>query len=92
MKHVSRKKRIIYLCGILMILLLSTTTGLFADGEGDEYASMFFATGWALLPPVVTIVLALVTREVYSALFLGVAVGAFMYSDFNILNTIGHII
>lgn len=37
--------------------------------------SMFVGTWWSLVPPLLAIVLALVTKEVYSSLFLGVAVG-----------------
>ena len=45
--------------------------------------SMFIGTWWALLPPLLAIVLAFVTKEVYSSLFLGVAVGALLYSGFH---------
>lgn len=43
---------------------------------------------WAVLPPVITIILALATKEVYTSLFTGVLVGSFMYSGFNIIGTI----
>lgn len=46
--------------------------------------SMFIGTWWALLPPILAIVLALVTKEVYSSLFLGVAVGALLYTRFHL--------
>ncbi len=45
--------------------------------------SYFIGTWWSLLPPVLAIVLALVTKEVYSSLFIGVAVGALMYTGFH---------
>ncbi|MGN1315050.1 MAG: Na+/H+ antiporter NhaC family protein [Lachnospiraceae bacterium] len=45
--------------------------------------SMFIGTVWSLLPPILAIVLALITKEVYSSLFLGVAVGAVMYTGFH---------
>ena len=44
---------------------------------------MFIGTWWALIPPLLAIVLAFVTKEVYSSLFLGVAVGAMLYSGFH---------
>ena len=44
---------------------------------------MFIGTWWALLPPLLAIILAFVTKEVYSSLFLGVAVGAMLYSGFH---------
>lgn len=45
--------------------------------------SMFIGTWWALVPPLLAIVLAFVTKEVYSSLFIGVAVGAVLYSGFH---------
>ena len=44
---------------------------------------MFIGTWWALIPPLLAIVLAFVTKEVYSSLFLGVAAGALLYSGFH---------
>ena len=48
----------------------------------------FAGTAWALLPPMVAIILALVTKEAYSSLFIGVFLGAFMAADCNILGTV----
>lgn len=42
-------------------------------------------TVWSLLPPVVTIILALVTKEVYMSLAIGIFMGAFMFSGFSLL-------
>ena len=44
--------------------------------------SVFIGTWWSLVPPVLAIVLALVTKEVYSSLFIGVTVGALLYTGF----------
>lgn len=44
--------------------------------------SMFIGTWWSLVPPLLAIILAFVTKEVYSSLFIGVAVGALLYSGF----------
>ena len=38
---------------------------------------------WALVPPIVAIILALITKEVYSSLFVGILLGALFYSNFN---------
>lgn len=46
-------------------------------------SSMFIGTWWALVPPLLAIMLALITKEVYSSLFIGVAVGAALYSGFH---------
>ncbi len=43
-----------------------------------------YATFWALLPPIIAIALALVTKEVYSSLFVGILSGALIYANFNL--------
>ena len=43
---------------------------------------------WALLPPVIAIGLALITKEVYSSLFAGILAGALLYSDFSFTGTL----
>ena len=50
----------------------------------------FYGTFWALVPPVVAIALALITKEVYSSLFIGILVGALFYSGFGFEGTITH--
>lgn len=51
-------------------------------GEGMVRGSL-----WALLPPIIAIGLALITKEVYSSLFIGIVVGGLMYTNFNFLQT-----
>jgi len=51
----------------------------------------FYGTFWALIPPLIAIALALITKEVYSSLFVGILAGAMLYADFSpegTLNTI----
>ena len=48
-------------------------------------------TFWALVPAVVAIVLALITKEVYSSLFVGIAIGGLFYANFNFEGTVIHI-
>lgn len=45
-----------------------------------EFVPILYNTAWALIPPLVAIVLALITKEVYSSLFVGIAVGGVLYS------------
>ena len=67
------------------------------DVNGVEYTTYeeqvysdtpFAGTFWALLPPIVAIVLALISKEVYSSLFLGCLVGALLYTQFAPWDTI----
>ena len=50
----------------------------------------FYATFWSLVPPIIAIVLALITKEVYSALFLGILCGGLLYAKFNFETTMVH--
>ncbi len=50
-----------------------------------------YATFWALIPPIVAIALALITKEVYSSLFVGILVGGLFYSGFAFEGTVVHI-
>ena len=52
---------------------------------------MFVNSFWALVPAIIAIALALITKEVYSSLFLGILVGGLLYSSFNIEETIHHV-
>ena len=52
----------------------------FEAAEAAEYVPVLFQTFWALVPPLVAIILALITKEVYSSLFAGVIVGGLLYS------------
>ena len=48
----------------------------------------FVGTAWALLPAFVAIALALITKEAYSSLFIGVLLGAFMVAECSVGNTL----
>ena len=48
-------------------------------------------TFWSLVPAIVAIVLALITKEVYSSLFIGIAIGGLFYANFNFEGTVIHI-
>ena len=50
-----------------------------------------YATFWSLVPPIIAVVLALITKEVYSSLFLGILVGGVIYSGFNFETTVVHV-
>lgn len=50
-----------------------------------------YGTWFALLPPIIAIGLALLTKEVYSSLFIGILSGALLYADFNFSGTIEHL-
>ncbi len=73
-----------------LCFLLMPAIAFAAQEEASELPSMY-ATFWALVPPVVAIVLALITKEVYSSLFVGILVGGLFVSGFSFEGTITHI-
>ena len=75
---------------VFMGALASPLTVLAADAE-ETYQPALYATIWALLPPLVAIILALITKEVYSSLFVGIVVGALLYSGFKFEGTVTQI-
>lgn len=85
----NRKKLSVFLMTALMAVLVSPMTVLAAE-EASEQPAMY-ATFWALVPPIVAIALALITKEVYSSLFIGILVGALFYSGFKFEGTVNHI-
>lgn len=85
------KKKLLLIATVVVICLMSTIT-VFAAGEGAAAANPFIATFWSLVPPVIAIVLALITKEVYSSLFVGILVGALFYNNFNVVGTVDSIV
>ena len=51
----------------------------------------FFGTWWAIFPPLLAIFLALITKEVYSSLFIGIVSGGLLYSGFSFEGTLTHV-
>lgn len=87
-RHAQRLVPWFFVC---IAMLLSFSVTVFAEAEETaEAASMFYETPWALLPPVIAIALALITKEVYSSLFVGIFVGGLLYSNFNLEKTLLH--
>ena len=63
------------------------------NGAGEVAAtSQYYATFMSLVPALIAIVLALVTKEVYSSLFIGMITGALLYANFNIVGTIDSLV
>lgn len=85
------KKNIKRTAVLSMVLVLMFATTVFGAEQTEEYVPAVYATFWALVPPVVAIGLALITKEVYSSLFIGVLMGGILYSGFSFEGTITHI-
>ncbi len=89
MKQMKKRWRMIVPTVLLLAMTFSTT--VFAAEEELEYVPDLHATFWALVPAIVAIGLALITKEVYSSLFVGILMGALLYSGFQFELTITHI-
>lgn len=77
-------KRLLTLLLVMTVVFTVFAVTVFAeDTEGENYQSNVYATFWSILPPIIAIVLALVTKEVYSSLFIGIVSGALLYANFN---------
>ena len=84
-----RKMGYVFLMSLLILCCSSTT--VFAADTSAEYVPKLYATIWSLVPPVVAIVLALITKEVYSSLFVGILIGGAFWSGFKPEATILHV-
>ena len=76
---------------MIMLMLLASPLTVLAAEEETAASAKFYGTFWALIPPIVAIALALITKEVYSSLFAGILVGALFYSNFSFEGTVLHI-
>lgn len=79
------------------VLVTCSLTILFAfaafAGEAEAAPDTpFYMTFWALFPPVIAIALALITKEAYSSLFLGILAGGLLYSNFSFEGTLTHVL
>ena len=64
-----------------------------ALAAGDEAsANGMYGTFWALIPPVIAITLALITKEAYSSLFIGITVGALFAQNFSVIGALDMIV
>ena len=85
------KRKIAWAFSTVMLMVLCCPVIAFAAEEAEEYVPSMYASFWALIPPVVAIVLALITKEVYSSLFVGILIGGLFYSGFSFETTITHV-
>ena len=65
------------------------TTG---EAEAEEETNKYAETFWALVPPIIAIGLALITKEVYSSLLVGIIFGALLTTSFNVIGAIDNVV
>lgn len=83
------RKRLVFTLVLAALLLLAFSIPAFAAAEGEtEEVGSLYGTFWSLVPPVVAIGLALITKEVYSSLFIGVLCGGLLAANFSFAGTL----
>lgn len=85
------KKKVLWTILTFLFVLMCGSLNVFAAEEAVEYVPDMYATIWALVPPIVAIALALITKEVYSSLFIGILIGGLFWSGFTFEKTITHV-
>lgn len=85
------RKRLPAAAFLIVILCAALSVTAFAADSG-EYMSDMYASFWSLVPPVIAIVLALITKEVYSSLFIGIVAGGLFYTGFKPVATLDAIL
>ena len=90
-KTMKKMKRVLLAGASVMSLCFLLMPIIAFAAEEETYTPSMYATIWALVPPIVAIVLALITKEVYSSLFIGIMVGGLFYSNFSFEGTVTHI-
>ena len=68
----NRKRKGLLLISLALMFVMAFAMTAFGAEEEAEYVPAVYSTFWALVPPIVAIGLALLTKEVYSSLFVGI--------------------
>ena len=85
------RKKIWMTTMLLTLSVLGSSLTVFASDGKAKYVPDMYASIYSLIPPVVAIVLALITKEVYSSLFVGILIGGVFWSGFRFEKTITHV-
>jgi len=87
-----KSKKIFALVTAILAIGLMIVPVICSADDGAEIVSNMFSTPWALVPPVVAIALALITKEVYSSLFVGIVIGGLFATNFSPIKTVDAVV
>ncbi|MBR4142343.1 MAG: Na+/H+ antiporter NhaC family protein [Firmicutes bacterium] len=87
-KKSTRTAYLVAVCAIIVLLVFLAMSYKNAPILVEDAETPFAGTFWSLLPPICAIVLALISKEVYSSLFFGCIVGALLYTQFSPWDTL----
>ena len=80
----SMRRRVVLAGSAVLMLMLFTLSVFAGETDGAVPVSTLHATFWSLVPPLIAIVLALLTKEVYTSLFIGIVAGALLHGNGNV--------
>ncbi|MBQ3925104.1 MAG: Na+/H+ antiporter NhaC family protein, partial [Firmicutes bacterium] len=83
------KRKFVWISGLVALMVMAMPVLAFAADEEPQAA--LYATPWSVLPPLIAIVLALITKEVYSSLFIGVVTGGILYAGADFDGILNHV-
>ena len=83
------KRKFVWISGLVALMVMAMPVLAFAAEEEPQAA--LFATPWSVLPPLIAIGLALITKEVYSSLFIGVVTGGILYAGADFDGILNHV-
>lgn len=83
------RNRVIRSIMLSVVVVMACPLFAFAEEAAEEPA--LYATAWSIVPPVAAILLALITKEVYSSLFIGIVIGGVLYAG-SFEGTLTHVI
>ena len=91
-----KKRRSLFLILAIILLAVSALYPVFAEELADAAEDVpaenhFLNSFWSLVPPIIAILLALLTKEVYSSLFVGIVGGALLLNNFHLENTMNRV-
>ena len=92
MKKFFSKPSVKILAFALLLMAMFTFTVFAAEEAPEAVNNPFVKTFWSLVPPLVAIVLALITKEVYSSLFVGIVVGGLFATNFDVVGAVDTIV
>lgn len=84
-------KKTIFSFVVMLIAMFATSAVVFAT-DGEAPVSNYYATFWALVPPLVAIALALITKEVYSSLFIGIVLGGLLSANWHPVTALDNVL
>ena len=91
-----KKRKVIIMLLCMLLAIAAVCIPCLAEeaqesAEAAEAVSPFLNSFWALVPPIIAILLALITKEVYSSLFIGIAAGALLLKNFQLENAMNRL-